>query len=78
MNRDGKIYGPGKDHHQYFLRGGRDSRNEKGFGFLLMDDGEDVFIPSEFMGSTINKDTVLVKIDKVSSGEKREGKILEL
>lgn len=82
MNRDGKIYIDKKerihaiDNISYAV--GEISKNEKGFGFLLMDDGEDVFIPSEFMGSTVNKDTVLVKIDKVSSGEKREGKILRI
>ncbi len=82
MNRDGKIYVDRKerihaiDNISYAV--GEIAKNEKGFGFLLMDDGEDVFIPSEFMGSTINKDTVLVKIDKVSSGEKREGKILRI
>lgn len=55
--------------------------NEKGFGFVELEEKEkeDIFIPSHFVGTALNGDTVEIKIIVAKKAEKRaEGKILKV
>lgn len=52
---------------------------QKGFGFLLRKDEEDVFIPASEMNTAMNGDTVFVKITKQSANTKKcEGVVTEV
>lgn len=55
--------------------------NEKGFGFVELEEKEkeDIFIPSHFVGTALNGDTVEIKIIVAKKAEKRaEGKVLKV
>jgi len=55
--------------------------NEKGFGFVEfeMEEKDDVFIPNQFVGNSLNGDTVEIKIIKEKTAEKRaEAKVLKV
>ncbi len=55
--------------------------NEKGFGFVELEEKEkeDIFIPSHFVNTALNGDTVEIKIIVAKKAEKRaEGKILKV
>ena len=53
--------------------------NQKGFGFVDIQDGEDIHISSENINDALNGDTVLVKILDTSLNEKsKEGKIVKI
>jgi len=57
---------------------GKFSANERGFGFVIHDDG-DIFIPPDKTDSAMNGDTVLVQVSSSSkSSMHREGKILRI
>lgn len=49
---------------------------KKGFAFLLVDDGEDVFIPATELYTAMNGDIVLVKLtSQADNGRRSEGKV---
>ena len=50
--------------------------NKKGFGFLLMKDGEDIHIDRKYLNGAIDKDKVIVEI--IGKGEKPEGRVLKI
>lgn len=51
----------------------------RGFGFVeLEDEDEDIFIPADDVNGAMHNDKVEVIISKVTSGKRREGKILKI
>ncbi|MCT4612471.1 MAG: ribonuclease R [Clostridia bacterium] len=52
----------------------------KGFGFVVVEGrDEDIFVPKEYINTAMNEDTVIVKITKEASGDKRcEGEITKV
>ena len=58
------------------LKIGRLSVNKKGFGFLILDKEDDIYIAKENMDGAINNDTVLVEITE--KGLEPAGKILRI
>lgn len=57
---------------------GKFSANERGFGFVIHDDG-DIFIPPDKTDSAMNGDTVMVQVSSSSkSSMHREGKIIRI
>lgn len=58
------------------LKIGKLSVNKKGFGFLILDREDDIYISEDNLNNAINNDTVLVEVYK--KGLKPEGKILKI
>ncbi len=52
--------------------------HEKGFGFVLVKGGEDVFIPRRKMNGAMTGDTVRCRVEEISRNGKREGVILDI
>ena len=50
--------------------------NKKGFGFVVLEKEEDLYIASENMNGAIHEDIVLAEI--IPGGIKKEGKILKI
>ena len=60
---------------------GRFQLTSKGFGFVIPDhksDDGDVFIPPRALGSAMNNDRVMARLDAKSFGSKREGEIIRI
>jgi ribonuclease R len=58
---------------------GKMQRKERGFGFLIPDEGEDVFIPAGSMGGAFGGDRVLASFSHKSPKDKRrEGIVLKV
>lgn len=59
---------------------GRFIGNAKGFGFVAPEEAgmDDVFIPPTMKGGALNGDTVIVTVSAGSTGERREGQIIEV
>ncbi len=50
--------------------------NKKGFGFVIPDEGDDVFVPASASAGALNGDTVLVSVTRSDRGSrKREGEV---
>ena len=58
------------------LKIGKVSVNKKGFGFLILDKEDDIYISKDDLNGAINDDTVLVEITE--KGIKPEGKVLKV
>ena len=58
------------------LKIGKLSVNKKGFGFLLLDKEDDIYIAKEDMNGAINDDTVLVEV--TTKGLEPSGKVLKI
>ena len=54
------------------------SMHPKGFGFVAIDDMDDVYIRSEDLKGALHKDTVLVKILPSSKGDSLEGEVVQV
>ena len=54
------------------------SIHPKGFGFVEIDDMDDVYVRSEDLNGALHKDTVLVKILPTSKGDSLEGEIAQV
>ena len=53
--------------------------NQRGFGFVVTDEDNDVFIPASAVSNALDGDTVLVNITaKGTAGKKREGEIVRV
>ncbi len=53
--------------------------NERGFGFVMPENGDDLFIPGEFTHSAMDGDKVLAKIIRVADkGKRAEGEIVKI
>ena len=51
----------------------------RGFGFVTIDDeDEDIFIPAEFVNGAMHMDEVEVNVSPVSTGRRKEGKIVNI
>ncbi len=50
---------------------------QNGFGFLLLKDAEDIFIPAKHLGGAFNGETVLVKVDYMKAEGRLEGKVVK-
>ena len=58
---------------------GRFQGHEKGFGFVLREEGGDVFIPAKFTNGALNKDLVLCKVTRERADTKAaEGEIIKI
>ncbi|MDI6601118.1 MAG: ribonuclease R [Thermoanaerobacteraceae bacterium] len=84
LEKEGKIVKNSKGfyglpHHMDMLPG-KIQGNEKGFGFLIRDDGEaDIFISSSNMNGAMNGDRVLVKlISDGEEGKRQEGEVIRI
>ena len=82
LERDGEIYHSNKDKYMLFsdsnLRKGTLTVNKKGFGFVLVEGEEDVFIPADNINDAIDGDIVAVEILETSIDGKREGRIVRV
>ena len=58
------------------LKIGKIAINKKGFGFLLLDKEDDIYIDSDNLNNAIHNDTVLVEI--IKKGLKPEGRVLKI
>ncbi|MCI8394556.1 MAG: ribonuclease R [Bacilli bacterium] len=58
------------------LRIGKLSLNKKGYGFVLLEKEEDLYIPADMLDKATHDDVVLAEITRV--GVKREGKIIRV
>ena len=58
------------------LKIGKIAINKKGFGFLILDKEDDIYISSENLNNAIHNDTVLVEI--IKKGLKPKGRILKI
>lgn len=58
------------------LKIGKIAINKKGFGFLILDKEDDIYISSENLNNAIHNDTVLVEI--IKKGLKPEGRVLKI
>ncbi|MCI5935039.1 MAG: ribonuclease R [Lachnospiraceae bacterium] len=52
--------------------------NARGFGFVRMEDGEDIFIGKDDRGGAIHHDKVQVKITAAPDGRRKEGTIVKV
>lgn len=53
--------------------------NEKGFGFVeVEDEEEDYFIPEKNIGGAFHHDTVLIAVEPFSTGKRKEGKVIKV
>ncbi|MDE5540157.1 MAG: ribonuclease R [Bacilli bacterium] len=58
------------------LRIGKVAINKKGFGFLILDREDDIYIAKDNLNNAIHNDTVLIEI--VKKGLKPEGRVLKI
>lgn len=58
------------------LKIGKIAINKKGFGFLILEKEDDIYISSENLNNAIHNDTVLVEI--IKKGLKPEGRVLKI
>lgn len=76
------IYHTNKDKYIAFeyshLKKGKISVSEKGFGFVLMKDEEDIHVDNEHLNGAIDGDMVIVEITNKHTGAKKEGRVLRI
>ena len=82
LESDLTIYHTNKDKYMAFiyshLKKGKISVSEKGFGFVLMEDEEDIHIDKEHLNGAIDGDLVIVEITNKNTGAKKEGRVLRI
>ena len=81
LEKDGVVYKTKKNKYILFkncpsLKAGVLSLNKKGFGFLIVKDGEDVYIDRDNINGAVNDDRVLVEI--INNHGKTEGRVLRV
>ena len=76
------IYHTNKDKYMAFeyshLKKGKISVSEKGFGFVLMEDEDDIHVESKHLNGAIDGDLVIVEITNKNTGAKKEGRVLRI
>lgn len=76
------IYHTNKDKYMAFeyshLKKGKISVSEKGFGFVLMQDEDDIHVESKHLNGAIDGDFVIVEITNKNTGAKKEGRVLRI
>lgn len=60
------------------IKEGKFRAHPKGFGFVEIDEEEEIHIASEYTNTALNGDTVLVKMLDSGDGKKKEGKIIKV
>ena len=81
LEKDGVVYKTKKNKYILFkncpnLKSGVISINKKGFGFLIVPDGEDIYIDKGNINGAINEDKVLVEL--VNNFGKIEGRVIRV
>ena len=81
LEKDGVVYKTKKNKYILFkncpsLKAGILSLNKKGFGFLIIKDGEDIYIDKDNINGAVNDDRVLVEI--INNHGKTEGRVLRV
>ena len=81
LEKDGVVYKTKKNKYILFkncpsLKAGVLSLNKKGFGFLIVKDGEDIYIDRDNINGAVNDDRVLVEI--INNHGKTEGRVLRV
>ncbi len=81
LEKDGVVYKTKKNKYILFkncpsLKSGVLSLNKKGFGFLIVKDGEDIYIDKDNINGAVNDDRVLVEI--INNHGKTEGRVLRV
>ena len=81
LEKDGILYKTKKNKYILFkncpsLKSGVLSLNKKGFGFLIVKDGEDIYIDKDNINGAVNDDRVLVEI--INNHGKTEGRVLRV
>ena len=81
LEKDGVVYKTKKNKYILFkncpsLKAGVLSLNKKGFGFLIVKDGEDIYIDKDNINGAVNDDRVLVEI--INNHGKTEGRVLRV
>ena len=82
LEKDGEIYHSNKDKYMLFsdsnLRKGILNVNKKGFGFVLVEGEEDIFIPIDNINDAIDGDVVAVEIVDSDGDGRRDGRIVKV
>ena len=82
MIEEGDIYQSNKGKYMLYsdsnIRKGLLSVNKKGFGFVIINGEEDVFIPIDNINNALDGDTVAVEILETKEDGKREGRIVKI
>ena len=81
LEKDGIVYKTKNNKYILFkncpsLKAGVLSLNKKGFGFLIVKDGEDIYIDKDNINGAVNDDRVLVEI--INNHGKTEGRVLRV
>ena len=81
MQNEGEIYKTNKDKYILFencpgVFRGRISINKKGFGFVILPEQDDLYIPEVNLNGAINNDFVVCEVTK--NGLKPEGRIIKI
>lgn len=74
VRRDGKL----TTSENEGLKRGKLRAHPRGFAFLDVPGEEEIFIPKKAMRSALHQDEVLVRIDRIEDGKKREGQVLKV
>lgn len=76
------IYHTNKDKYMAFeyshLKKGKISVSEKGFGFILMEDEEDIHVDGKHLNGAVDGDLVIAEITNKNTGAKKEGRVLRI
>ncbi len=79
---NGDIYQSNKGKYMLFsdgnIRKGTLSVNKKGYGFVLVENEEDVFVPIDNINGALDGDIVAVEITETQEDGKREGRIVRV
>lgn len=76
------IYHTNKDKYMAFeyshLKKGKIAVSEKGYGFVLMDDEDDIHVDKDHLNGAVDGDVVIVEIVNKNTGAKKEGRVLRI
>lgn len=82
LESDLTIYHTNKDKYMAFeyshLKKGKISVSEKGFGFIIMEDEEDIHVDNKHLNGAVDGDMVIAEITNKNTGAKKEGRVLRI
>lgn len=82
LESDLTIYHTNKDKYMAFeyshLKKGKISVSEKGFGFIIMEDEEDIHVDNRHLNGAVDGDMVIAEITNKNTGAKKEGRVLRI
>lgn len=77
-----EVYHTNKDKYMAFeyshLKKGKISVSEKGFGFIIMEDEEDIHVDAKHLNGAVDGDMVIAEITNKNTGAKKEGRVLRI